>query len=664
MQTSAHPHKSGDVSARPPAILLAIAALLGALAAPAAAETREAEAQESEARESGSSAAGDGAWLEAARTPALPPALPWDGASRALALPPDSDDPWITPAEKSGLVETPRYAETVAYLERLCAASDALRLVRFGTSAEGRELVMVLASRDPRFGPETARTSAKPVVLAQAGIHSGEIDGKDAGLMLLRDMTVGGRLPRLLDGVHLLFVPVLNADGHERASAFSRLNQRGPREMGWRTTARNLNLNRDYAKAETPEMQAMIRVLETYRPDLYLDLHVTDGIDYQYDITWGYAGRQTAAASVAEWFETVLDPAVSRGLERAGHVPGYLVFATDSQKPESGLFKWSASSPRYSDGYGALRHLPTILVENHSLKPYDQRVLGTYVFLEHVLRTVAAESESLRRATLADRQSRPDPVVLSYAVDPDREPERVEFAGVAFEHEISEITGAPQVRWLGTPQQQTLPRIEATRPALVAPRPAAYWIPAPWREVIDRLALHGVQMEILSEPRVATVDLYRVEDAGVAGSPFEGRARVEIETPPTLERRKKVTYAAGSARVPTDQPLGTLAAVLLEPQSPDSFFQWGFFLEILSRTEYAEAYVLEPMARRMLEESPELRAEWQRALESDAELASSPRERLQWFYRRTPFFDPAWRLYPVGREPARSPEKGAGSPGS
>jgi murein tripeptide amidase MpaA len=209
----------------------------------------------------------------------LPPVLPWHGASERLVAAPN--DPWITPSEAANFETTPSYAATRAWLDRLVAASPLLRIETFGRTPQGRDLYAVVASRP---GP-----SRKPVVLAQAGIHSGEIDGKDAGLMLLRDIALRGKA-HLLDRADLIFVPIFNADGHERASPFNRPNQRGPRSQGWRTTAQNLNLNRDYLKADTPEMRAMIGLLRKYRPALYLDLHVTDGTDYQYDITFAFPG--------------------------------------------------------------------------------------------------------------------------------------------------------------------------------------------------------------------------------------------------------------------------------------------------------------------------------------------------------------------------------------
>ena len=314
----------------------------------------------------------------ASPTDFLPPAPPWHGASEALVA--KADNPWITPAEKMGLLDTPNYADTVAYLQKLVAASPLLKLQEFGRTAQGRALYVVIASKEGAASPGALAANGRPTLLAQAGIHAGEIDGKDAGLMLLRDIAVGGKAT-LLDRANFLFVPVFNADGHERISEWNRPNQRGPVHQGYRTTAQNLNLNRDYVKADTPEMNAMLALIAAASPALYIDLHVTDGIDYQYDVTYGYHGFEGEFAwspRIGAWLDQKLRPMVDGALKAGGHIPGGLIFGANNRDLTQGIAR-GHGDPRFSNPYGDLRHLPTILVENHSLKPYPQRVLGIYV---------------------------------------------------------------------------------------------------------------------------------------------------------------------------------------------------------------------------------------------------------------------------------------------
>lgn len=574
----------------------------------------------------------------------LPPDLPWDGKSLELAVPAEAE--WATPFEQSGLTDSPTYADTVAWLERLVDAAPELSMTSLGKSPEGRDIWLVIASADGASTPEAVHASGKPVILAQAGIHPGEIDGKDAGMMLLRDMTVRGTKRELLDGATLLFVPIFSVDGHERRSPHGRINQRGPENTGWRTTSRNLNLNRDYAKADTVEMRHMLAALQRWKPDLYVDLHVTDGEDYQYDVTFGWNGPHGWSPSIARWLDEVLKPATEEDLRAWGHVPGPLTFGVDPFDIRKGIFGWTAS-PRFSNGYGDARHLPTILVENHSLKRYDRRVLGTYVFLESILKTLSEHVEGLRKVVAEDRARHPAELPLGFRVPQDSPPPTMEFLGVDHRLVPSAISGGLAVEWTGEPVTFEVPVFAATEPTTKARRPTAYWIPPAWRDVIDVLHVHGIEMEELSEPRTVEVEMLRLTEPELAEEPFEGR--VMVTATPTAEMRTE-TFPAGTMRVSTDQPLGDLAMLLLEPEAPDSLFQWGFFHEVLSRTEYAEGYLMEKMAARMLEEDEDLKRRWLEALTQDAELRGDPRARLQWFYEQTPYYDERVRLYPVGRE--------------
>jgi hypothetical protein len=575
-------------------------------------------------------------------TDILPPAPAWRGKSEKLIAKPS--DPWITPSETTGLTATPSYAETRAWLERLDAASPLIRMESFGKSAQGRDLLVVLVSKDgERFDP------AKPVILFQAGIHSGEIDGKDAGLMLLRDIAFRGK-DRLLDRVNLVFVPMFSADAHERSGPYNRPNQRGPVNQGWRTTAQNLNLNRDYAKADSPEMRAMLGLLRRFDPDLYVDLHVTDGVDYQYDITYGFEGSGADPArspAIAAWLKSTLQPAVDKGLKAQGHIPGPLIFAVDDRNLDAGLFA-GASTPRFSTGYGDAVGVPTVLVENHSLKPYRQRVLGTYVLMEEMAKVVGAEGASLRAAVRQARATRPKSVPVRYVPDPTPRFE-TEFLPIERETYESLASGRREVRWLGRPGKPIRLKVFGSSPKAELTPAAAYWVPATHPEIIERLRAHGVEMQVLDAPRTVSVDMIRLKGAR-PGPASEGHVTVAAEG--YAHERRQGTFPAGSVRVPTDQRLGQLVTLLLEPESDDSFFAWGFFPEILQRTEYIEGYAIAPLADRMLAADPKLKAEFEAKLAAEPAFAADPDARLSWFYERTPYYDHRYLLYPVGREAA------------
>ncbi len=573
----------------------------------------------------------------------LPPAPAWNGASRALLR--GASDPWVTAFEADAAHDfSPSYADTRAWFDRLDAASDLIRIEQFGVSPEGRPIYAVIASKDgATLDPN------KPVLLAQAGIHPGEIDGKDAGMMLLRDMAFYGK-DGLLDRANLILIPILSVDGHERTSPYSRPNQRGPRNQGWRHTATNQNLNRDFMKLDQAEMQAVMGLIHKYKPDLYVDIHVTDGIDYQYDVTYGYNGEDgvwSRSPAIAKWLDDAFKPEMNAALEAQGHIPGELVFAIDDRDPKKGMNDGGLGE-RYSNGWGSAAHIPTILIENHSLKPHEQRVLGTYVFLEEALKLLAEKSQDLRAAISADRALRPAELPANF--DGDDQPTRIRpFKGILYDTYDSAASGRPELRWLGQPDPELwqVPYFGSS-PTLTLKRPTAYWVPSYRADIIERLRTHGVQMETLAAPRTVTVDMLRLVDPKVSARTNEGH--VPISVGEVRAEAKDWTFPVGSVRVPTDQPMGDVAILLLEPQSSESFFAWGMFPEVLNRVEYIEAYAIAPLAEKMLAADPALKAEFEAKLAAEPAFAADGDARLAWFYERTPFYDQRFRLYPVGRE--------------
>jgi murein tripeptide amidase MpaA len=570
----------------------------------------------------------------------LPPVLPWSGASEKLITAPN--DPWITPSEKTRLTATPNYADTLAFLEKMDRQSRLMRIEHFGTTPQGREMVAAILTKD---GAELQ--NAKPVILVQAGIHSGEIDGKDAMLMLIRDMLFKGK-DSLLDKVNVVFIPALNADGHERSTPHSRPNQRGPKEMGWRNTAQNLNLNRDFMKAEAPEMQALLGLINKYDPDFYIDLHVTDGLDYQYDVTYwfdGWDGLYADSPAIGKWLNDVYRPEADAALKANGHIPGPMIFVRDEADLLQGV-DFMAFAARFSHAYGDLRRVPTVLVENHSLKPYRQRVLGTYVLLEQTLATLANEAKSLKAAIATDRAARPKSLDANWKTK-EAPVGTLDFLSVASEQMDSPASGEKVSRYLGRPGPTVPVPIYGSEPSLQLDVAKAYWVPATKHDLIAKLKLHGIKVETIAEAKAVDVEMIRLDGYRNAGL-SEGRMTY---APTGLKKERRMeTFPPGSVRVSTDQPLGALAVYLLEPESEDSLFAWGFFAEILSRVEYMEPYAIAPMAEQMLASDPQLKSEFERRLGEDAAFAASPLRRLQFFYERSPFYDQRYMLYPVGRE--------------
>lgn len=571
----------------------------------------------------------------------LPPLEPWNGLSQQLLL--QTDD--LTPAEQTQLRSTPNFAETHAYLEKLAQRSKHLNLRTIGQSSQGHELYMLVASWEGIHQAAAVQANGKPTILFQAGIHAGEIDGKDAGLLLMRDIVLGKELG-LLKKVNILFIPMLSADGHQRMSAYNRVNQRGPERMGWRTNSQNLNLNRDYAKLQTPAVSAVVRVINDYQPDLYVDLHVTDGEDYQYDITYGFNQSFVShSPAITDWLTHQLTPQLDQDLRSYGHIPGPLVFAVDPKDFAKGIIGWTAS-PRYSNGYGDIRHLPTILVENHSLKPYRQRVLGTYVLMKSIIEILSQEGHALQAAIKQDRQRRPAELVVAWQSA--TQPDYIAFKGMDYRIYHSEITGVKEIEWLGKAKNYPqLPVFWQKKVKTQVKVPKGYIVPPQYQSLIQRLTAHGIDISPVDAQFTTALrnyHQYRVTNVQFAPQPFEGQTRVEAQF--SLEQTK-TTVPQGSMFIATDQALGLLAVALLDPQAPDSFFAWGYFNSIFQRTEYIENYAIIPLAQQMLDVDPQLLVEFKRKLSIDANFADDPQARLDFFYQRTPYYDQSYMLYPV-----------------
>ncbi len=567
---------------------------------------------------------------------------------------------WLTHAEQSDYRETPRYAETIEYSRRLDQASPLIKFQSFGKSGEGRELPLLIATEGGTFTPDAARRAGKAVILIQACIHAGEPDGKDAGLALLRDIAITKTRPGLLKNLVVLFIPIYNTDGHERSSPYNRINQDGPAEMGWRTTSTYQNLNRDYMKADTPETRAWLSLWNNWHPDLFIDCHVTDGADYQYNITYQHEHHAGIAESILAWENKVIDERVAPATGAAGNIISWYLEFIDNRDLTKGIRDFNGS-PRFSTGYTPITNRPGILIETHMLKPYRPRVIGTYDFLRFTLEEVSRDPQSLLTAvreadekTLADGRTY-DPA-RRYPLDLELTDKTTPYKLEALEYhtELSDVSGAPYVTFGTKPVAMTVPMYREFRvKAAVAP-PLSYIVPAQWKDVIEVLRAHGLTLETTKEPLTIDIESYRFIDVKWAGGPFEGRLMPSFKVEVVHERR---TFPAGSVIVPLAQKLAKVAINLLEPEAPDSLVRWGFFNATFEQKEYAEDYVLEKLAREMLVSDPKLREEYEKKLAGDAAFAANPRARLLFFYRRSPYWDKQMGLYPVGRIITRIPDR-------
>ncbi len=557
---------------------------------------------------------------------------------------------WQTFAEQTNYRKTPRYSETVEYSRRLDKSSDLIIYKPFGKSGEGRDLPLLIAATGKTFTPAAARKRGKAVVLIQACIHAGESDGKDAGLALLRDIAITKTRLSLLDSVVILYVPIYNVDGHELFSPYNRINQVGPDEMGFRGTSANLNLNRDYMKADAPETRAFLKLWNDWRPDFFIDSHVTDGADFRYNITYEFAHFEEVSPFIKNWMNEIFEKKVVPKVEREGNLLShYLEF--NGREVSSGVTTFIAT-PRFATGYSAIRNRGGLLIESHSLKPYKSRVRGTYDVFWKTLEEINLNKESLFEA---NRKADAETIERARIYDANNKfPLRFEFTknsvpfafkGVEYRLEDSDISGAKRIVYGTKPLDVTIPKFDEVRVSAAVAPPLYYIVPPQWQEVITVLEAHGVRFQRTSKPLKIEVESYRLTEPQWSRASFESRLPVSYKTTPIRETRE---FPANSVIVPLNQETANVAIHLLEPQSGDSFAAWGFFNAIFEQKEYFSDYIMEEVAREMLAKDANLRREFEEKLK-DENFRKNAGARLRFFYERSPYFDRRIGLYPVGR---------------
>ena len=562
------------------------------------------------------------------------------GGSHASAATATPKADWTTPAEAARFRMTPSYAQTRDYLERLAAASPkTLRLTRFGVSPEGRDLLLAVAASGGEFTPEAARASGKTIVMVQSGIHAGEIEGKDAALMLLRDLTVAAKKPHLLDHAILLWLPVFNVDGHENSTPYGRINQNGPERMGFRATAQHLNLNRDYMKADAPEMRDWLALYDAWLPDLFFDIHTTDGADYQYDLTWYMEQWGPLHPAVRKWQHDAFEGAILPAFDRKGHLSAPYLELVDHRDITKGIGNFG-SGPRFSTGYVALRNRAALLVETHMLKSYATRVRATYDFVVATLEFLARDGGALREAVAqadTDTIAHAQGAQLAIAFETTKQPIPFVLKGYAFTREDSAVSGDAWVRYdPSKPKTYTVPFYRDLVPTETVSLPAAYLVPAAWSGVVDKLRQHHIRVESVAAPLRLAVERYRLGDPRWDDRPFEGRHMLKDFT--IASERAEMDFGAGAVLVPLDQPAANVAAGLLEPRASDSLLRWGLLDAVFEQKEYADARVAEQLARDLLAKDPALREDFDARIAADPAFAKSPEARLAFFYEHSPWY--------------------------
>ncbi|NOT06716.1 MAG: M14 family metallopeptidase [Gemmatimonadales bacterium] len=483
-----------------------------------------------------------------------------------------------TKPERSGFLETSSHADVLGFVDSLQKLGAGIRVGRLGLSPQGRVLPYIIASRPLVDGPAEAHRSGKPVFYVQGNIHGGEVEGKDAALAILRDLTLGSLRP-LLDSLVLVIVPIYNADGNDAMGSGERTRsgQNGPAIVGLRSNGQGLDLNRDYVKREAPETRASARLIEAWDPDLFIDLHTTNGSYHGYALTYA-PGLNPNSTPSNDYIRDTFLPAVRQRV-RARHKQEMFWYGNfRNQDPDSLVLGWETYDPRprFGTNWAGMRGRMAILSEAYSNADLKTRIDATYNFLLEVFRQANAERQIIKSLNAASGRQRPDSVVV-----------RSTFAPPVVQDVIAEITeradqgAGPFARRRRTGVFKTIrmpvfDRFTALRKEAM---PSAYLFAPQHIEVADLLRAQGVQVQRLSAAWSGAGEAFQI-DSLVVDPLFEGHRAIRLEgkwAPGT------VAATAGWYLVPTDQRLGVFAAYLLEPGSEDGLVTWNFFDRNLRR---------------------------------------------------------------------------------
>lgn len=553
----------------------------------------------------------------------------------------------LTPFEKGNGNQTCTYAQCISYYEKLDSMFDHARLLTYGTTGAGKPLHLLVISGDHNFDPGKIDTEGKCVLLINNGIHPGEPDGIDASMMFARDLLTKEKLKPVFDRVVVCIIPVYNVSGMLNRGSFSRANQNGPEEYGFRGTAQNYDLNRDFVKCDSKEAQAFTEIFQTWKPEIFIDTHVSNGADYQYTMTLVPAQKDKLQPILSGYQEKTLLPDLHKAMkENEFEMIPYVNPVKET--PDSGIIGF-LETPRFSTGYAALFNCIGMMPETHMLKPYDKRVWSTYNLLAGVCNIVNRDADVIRRnrqqADEAVKQQTSFP--LAWKLD-DSHFDWISFKGFAAKYKKSEVSDSMRL-WYdrNEPFDKKIKFFNHYLPVITIEKPFAYVIPQAWGEVIDRLKWNGVEMKRLSKDTVLSIGVYYIDDFKSSKDAYEGHylhsnilLRKETQSFPVYK---------GDYVILPGQACNRYIVEMLEPQGPDSYFAWNFFDPILMQKEYFSDYVFEDIAAGLLKKDAHLKKVFNEKKSSDPAFAKDPQAQLDFIYQHSPYFEKSFRRYPVVR---------------
>ncbi|WP_222983574.1 M14 family metallopeptidase [Flagellimonas meishanensis] len=556
----------------------------------------------------------------------------------------DETTSYQTYYEASNKKETATYQDVIAFYKKLAHDFPEVNIQTIGETDSGLPLHLVTFNPDGDFNLDHVR-KAKAIILINNGIHPGESDGIDATMMLYRDLAT--RILKHPKNTVLVTIPVYNVGGALNRNSTTRVNQNGPLEYGFRGNAQNYDLNRDFIKLDSKNAKTFTQIFHSAKPDVFVENHVSNGADYQYTLTHLFTQHNKMGGKLGHYLNQQFRPNLEKSLmDRGWDITPYVnVF---NRPPEYG-FSQFLDHPRYSTGYTTLWNTLGLMVETHMLKPYKQRVEGTYQLMLGLIDIVEQDHENIRklRQEALEESLGMSQYHFNWQVDSTRTT-TLTFKGYEAEQLESPITGWPRLRY-----DQSKPFTKETDyynifvPMDTISVPEAYVVGKEWHKIVERLDANQIDYVVLDKDSMLTVEAYTILDFETRKMPYEGHylhydAQVEKEV-------KNVSFRAGDLIIPTQQPGIRYLLETLEPQGADSFFNWNFFDTVLQRKESFSPYVFEDIALKMLQSDSVLRNTFLRKKEKDFAFSENWYAQLDWIYEQSKYLEDAYRSYPVYR---------------
>jgi len=540
---------------------------------------------------------------------------------------------------------TATYAEVMAYYPKVVKQyPQQVKLFNYGSTDVGKPLTLVVVSKSGVFDPAKIKQQNKRVILINNGIHPGEPEGIDASMMLVRDLLQKKKLP---NNVVVCFIALYNIDGSLNRG-ISRISQNGPRAYGFRGNYRNLDLNRDFIKADSRNALAFMQILNTWQPDVFLDNHASNGADYQYVMTLIETQKDKQQPLLAEYTAKTLSPELYKRMAKSGYE---MIPYVESVKrtPDSGIVAF-LETPRFSTGYTVQHNIISYVTETHMLKPYDKKVYATYEFMQHLIDVCQRDARQIGELKQrADEQVKQQKTfALNWDLD-EQKFEMVPFKGYQAGYKPSDISGLNRLYYdRSKPYTKEIKYYNTYKPTITVDKPIAYLIPQAWGKIIDLFKLNKVAIRRLTHDTTLSVQTYYIADYKTGTRPYEGHYLhngVKLNT----INNNRVKFYEGDYVVYTNQAINRYIVETLEPQGVDSFFAWGFFDSMLNQKEHYSDYVFEDIAFDYLKKHPELQKQLDDEKAKNSQLAQSGAAQLEFIYRNSPFYENTYMRYPVGR---------------